>query len=62
MKENQEIIDFIVRVKESYRKEARALSWEEKVASIERMNEFSIKAKTAMAVARRKLKNVSQIT
>ena len=35
------VIDQIIQTKESYRANARALSWEEKIASIERMREAS---------------------
>jgi len=49
MKTDQEKLAFIVSVKERYRNDARALSWEEKVASIERMREAAKKARSGMS-------------
>ena len=52
MKKEQEKLAFIVAVKEHqerYRTDARALLWEEKVASIERMCEAAKKARLGMS-------------
>jgi hypothetical protein len=50
--DNQHLFEQAVRAKAAYRKDARALTWEEKVASIERMREASMEARNAMAKAR----------
>jgi hypothetical protein len=44
---NSLLLDALMR-KESYRKSAHNLSWEDKVASIERMQEASFQAKKCM--------------
>lgn len=50
--DNQHLFEQAVRAKAAYHKDARALTWEEKVASIERMREASTEARKAMAKAR----------
>lgn len=50
--DNQHLFEQAVRAKAAYRKDARALTWEEKVASIERMREASKEARKAMDRAR----------
>lgn len=50
--DNQHLFEQAIRAKAAYRKDARALSWEEKVASIKRMCEASTKARKAMGKAR----------
>ena len=50
--DNQRLFEQAVRAKAAYHKDARALTWEEKVASIERMREASAEAHRAMAEAR----------
>jgi len=48
---NQPIVDMagqIVKTKESYRQKAQSLSWEEKIASIERMRDASKIAKVCI--------------
>lgn len=48
---NQSTVDMvsqIVKTKESYRQKAQSLSWEEKIASIERMREASKIAKACI--------------
>ena len=50
--DNQLLFEQAVRAKATYRKDARALTWEEKVASIERMREASTEARKAMGKAR----------
>lgn len=42
-----------VQAKEAYRKDARVLTWEEKVASIECMRDAFIEARKSMAQVRR---------
>jgi len=49
MTTEQEKLAIIVNAKERYRNDARALSWEEKVASIERMREAAKKARLGMS-------------
>jgi hypothetical protein len=49
MKTEQEKLAFILNAKERYRNDARALSWEEKVASIERMRDAAKKARLGMS-------------
>jgi hypothetical protein len=44
----EEALSFIVNAKESYRSEARALTWEQKVASIELMRDAGEKAREGM--------------
>ena len=44
-KTNQERLDFVVKAKAAYRRNAQAMSWEEKIASIERMRKTSKIAK-----------------
>ena len=44
-KTNQERLDFVVKAKAAYRRVAHAMSWEEKIASIERMRTASKIAK-----------------
>jgi len=44
-KTNQERLDFVIKAKAAYRRDAQAMSWEEKIASIERMREASKIAK-----------------
>jgi hypothetical protein len=51
--DNQHLFEQAIRAKAAYRKDARALTWEEKVASIERMRDASAEARKAMAEARR---------
>jgi hypothetical protein len=46
----QEQLDFIVKTKERYRSTARGLSWEEKIASIEKMRDAAKKARESMKV------------
>jgi hypothetical protein len=41
-----------IQAKASYHKKAKAISWEEKIASIERMREASHEARRSMAAAR----------
>ena len=50
--DNQHLFEQAVRAKAAYHKDARALTWEEKVASIERMREASTEARKAMGKAR----------
>ena len=50
--DNQRLFEQAVRAKAVYHEDARALTWEEKVASIERMREASAEARKAMAKAR----------
>jgi hypothetical protein len=50
--DNQHLFEQAVRAKAAHHKDARALTWEEKVASIERMREVSMEARKAMAKAR----------
>lgn len=50
--DNQHLFEQAVRAKAAYHKDARALTWEEKVASIERMREASAEARKAMKQAR----------
>ena len=50
--DNQHLFEQAVRAKAAYHKDAQALSWEEKVASIERMREASTQARKAMSKAR----------
>lgn len=50
--DNQHLFEQAVRAKAAYHKDARALSWEEKVASIERMREASVEARKAMGKVR----------
>jgi len=40
-KTNQERLDFVLKAKAGYRSDARSMSWEEKIASIERMRKAS---------------------
>ena len=49
---NQHLFEQALRAKAAYRKDARALTWEEKVASIERMREASTEARKAMSKVR----------
>ena len=49
---NQRLLEQALRAKAAYHKDARALTWEEKVASIERMREAAAEARKAMAKAR----------
>ena len=44
-KANQERLDFVVKAKAAYHRDAQAMSWEEKIASIERMRKASKIAK-----------------
>jgi hypothetical protein len=44
-KTNQERLAFVVKAKAAYRRDAQSLSWEEKIASIERMRKASKIAK-----------------
>ncbi len=44
-KVNQERLDFVVKAKASYHRDAQAMSWEDKIASIERMRKSSKIAK-----------------
>jgi hypothetical protein len=44
---NNERLEFVVRAKISYRRDAQAMSWEEKIASIERMKKASEIIKSA---------------
>ena len=50
--DKQLLFEQAVRAKAAYHKDARALTWEEKVASIERMREASTEARKAMGKAR----------
>jgi hypothetical protein len=50
--DNQHLFEQAVRAKAAYHKNARALTWEEKVASIERMRDASAEARKAMGKAR----------
>jgi len=50
--DNQHLFEQAVRAKAAYHKDARTLTWEEKIASIERMREASAEARSAMAKAR----------
>ena len=50
--DNQRLLEQALRAKAAYHKDARALTWEEKVASIERMREAAAEARKAMAKAR----------
>jgi hypothetical protein len=50
--DNQHLFEQAIRAKAAYHKDARALTWEEKVASIERMREASTEARKAMGKAR----------
>ena len=52
--DNQHLFEQAVRAKAAYHKDARALTWEEKVASIERMREVSTEARKAMRQARQR--------
>jgi len=58
--DNQHLFEQAVRAKSAYHKDARALTWEEKVASIERMREASVEARRAMAKARQHIQSVKQ--
>ena len=49
---NQNLFEQAIRAKAAYHKDARALTWEEKVASIERMREASTEARRAMGKVR----------
>ena len=44
-KTNQERLDFVVKAKAAYRRDTRSMTWEEKIASIERMRKASKIAK-----------------
>ena len=44
-KTNQERLDFVVKAKAAYRRVAQSMTWEEKIASIERMRKASKIAK-----------------
>jgi len=44
-KANQERLDFVLKAKAAYRRDAKTMSWEEKIASIERMRKASKIAK-----------------
>ena len=50
--DNQHLFEQAVRAKAAYHKDARALTWEEKIDSIERMREASTEARRAMKQAR----------
>ena len=50
--DNKSLFEQAIRAKAAYRKDAQALSWEEKIASIERMREVSKEARKAMRKAR----------
>ena len=51
-----------VRAKATYRKDAQALTWEEKVASIERMREAFTEARRAMKQARQHSQSLNNKT
>ena len=48
-KVNQERLAFVVAAKASYHRDAQSLSWEEKIASIERMRKASKIAKAGVS-------------
>ena len=50
--DNKSLFEQAIRAKAAYRKDAQELSWEEKIASIERMREASKEARKAMRKAR----------
>lgn len=50
--DNQHLFEQAIRAKAAYHKDAQALSWEEKVASIERMRKASMEAHETMGKAR----------
>ena len=52
MNSNQDQLEFIVRSKEQYREAARAQSWEEKVASVQRMRSAGKLARESMEAAK----------
>lgn len=56
MEQNRQAIEYIVRAKEAYRKTAQSLTWEEKVASMERMLLMSQTAKASMREMRERKK------
>lgn len=49
---NQKLLEQALRAKDAYRKDAGALTWEEKVAAIERMRDTFTEARKSMAQAR----------
>jgi hypothetical protein len=57
---NQHLFEQAVRAKAAYHKDAQALTWEEKVASIERMREASKMARKAMAEARQRNQSLNK--
>ena len=52
--DKQHLFEQALRTKAAYRKDAQALSWEEKIASIERMRAASNEARKAMSTARQR--------
>ena len=58
--DNQHLFEQAVRAKAAYHKDAQALTWEEKVASIERMREASKMARKAMAEARQRNQSLNK--
>ena len=58
---NQNLFEQAIRAKAAYHKDARALTWEEKIASIERMRDASTEARKAMAKARQHNQSLNKI-
>ena len=52
--DKKQLFEQAIRAKAIYHKDAQALTWEEKIASIERMREASIEARKAMGEARQR--------
>lgn len=52
-KVNQERLEYVVKAKAAYRRSAQAMTWEEKIASIERMRKASKIAKSGGAALRK---------
>lgn len=50
--DKKHLFEQAIRAKATYHKDAQALSWEEKIASIERMREASREARRAMGEVR----------
>lgn len=56
----QLLFEQALRAKATYHKDARALTWEEKVAAIERMREASTEARKAMDKARQRNQSLNK--